>query len=175
MRPPRRRLLLTQETRLSRTLANGNSWVTGFTLLRNSDAQNRALGAVAAPADIIGVTNVTKSASVFAEGTARLLPAFALTLGARVTIARTDGEPSFKPRVNDYVEGRSTGASTRPSPSRGSWRRRCPPSAVRRPAIAPAAWPSRAGSAGSPTSSPTRSRSANWASAGCAAARPGCR
>ena len=100
--------LLTQETRLSRSLANGNSWVTGFTLLRNSDAENRSLGAVAAQADIIGVTNVTKSASAFAEGTARLLRGFSLTLGARLTIARTDGEPSFKPRVSDYVEGRST-------------------------------------------------------------------
>ena len=100
--------LWTQETRLSRSLANGNSWVTGFTLLRNSDAENRAFGAVATPADIIGVTNVTKSASLFAEGTAQLLRGFSLTLGARLTIARADGEPSFKPRVSNYVQGRST-------------------------------------------------------------------
>jgi outer membrane receptor protein involved in Fe transport len=102
------KVLLTQETRLSRPLANGAGWVVGFTLLRNTDAENRTLGAVAAPADIIGVTNVTTSGSLFAEGTARVLPSFSVTLGARLTIARIDGEPSFRPRASDYVEGRST-------------------------------------------------------------------
>lgn len=102
------KLLLSEETRLSRTSTGGSGWVVGFTLLRNRDAQNRALGPVAAPADIIGVTNVTKSASVFAEGTLAVFPAFLVTAGARLTIARTDGEPSFRPRVSDYVEGRST-------------------------------------------------------------------
>jgi outer membrane receptor protein involved in Fe transport len=102
------KLLLSEETRLSRTLADGQGWVLGFTLLRNRDAQNRALGPVAAPADIIGVTNVTKSASLFGEGTLALFPSFLVTAGARLTVARTDGEPSFRSRVNDYVEGRST-------------------------------------------------------------------
>ncbi len=102
------KLLLSQETRLSRTLPGGGGWVVGFTLLRNRDAENRALGPVAAPADIIGVTNVTKSASAFAEGTLAVFPSFLVTAGARLTVARTDGEPSFRPRVSDYVNGRST-------------------------------------------------------------------
>jgi outer membrane receptor protein involved in Fe transport len=102
------KLLLSEETRLSRTLADGRGWVVGFTLLRNRDAENRALGPVAAPADIIGVTNITKSASVFAEGTVALFPSFLVTGGARLTVARTDGEPSFRPLAGADVEGRST-------------------------------------------------------------------
>jgi outer membrane receptor protein involved in Fe transport len=100
--------LITAEARLSRSLAGGRSWIVGISALAARDAQNRAFGTVAMPADIIGVTNVTRSASVFAEVTEPLWPAFLLTLGGRVTVARTDGEPSFRPRVADFVQGRST-------------------------------------------------------------------
>ena len=100
--------LLTGEMRLSRSLASGRSWVIGLTLVDARDAENRALGPVAMPADIIGVTNVTRSASVFGEATEALWPSFAVTLGGRLTVARTDGEPSFRPRVTDFVQGRST-------------------------------------------------------------------
>ncbi len=102
------KLLLTHEMRLSRSSANGTSWVAGFNVLSNRDSQNRAAGALKNPTDIIGVTNVTRSASVFAEGTVALLPNFAATLGLRGTLARTDGEPSFRPRAQDFLRGRST-------------------------------------------------------------------
>ncbi|WP_242097203.1 TonB-dependent receptor [Sphingomonas sp. CROZ-RG-20F-R02-07] len=102
------KLLIATEARLSRSLPSGNSWVVGFTLLRDRDAQSRALGPVNNPPDIIGVTNVTRSASVFAEATAAATRNLALTVGARFTLARTDGEPSFRPRIPDFVEGRST-------------------------------------------------------------------
>ncbi|KQS01557.1 TonB-dependent receptor [Sphingomonas sp. Leaf357] len=102
------KLLLTHEMRLSHSAANGTSWVAGFTLLRNRDSQNRSAGPVNNPNDIIGVTNVTQSASVFAEGTVAVFPNFSATLGLRGTLARTDGEPSFRPRGGEYVRGRST-------------------------------------------------------------------
>jgi outer membrane receptor protein involved in Fe transport len=102
------KLLLTHEMRLSRSLGNGTSWVAGFTLLSNRDAQNRSAGLLGMPMDIIGVTNVTRSASVFAEGTVSVLPDLSATIGVRGTLARTDGEPSFRPRAEDFVRGRST-------------------------------------------------------------------
>ncbi len=102
------KLLLTHEMRVSRSLANGTSWVAGFTLLKNRESQNRSAGLLGMPMEIIGVTNVTRSASVFAEGTVTVLPDLSATLGVRGTLARTDGEPSFRPRTEDFVRGRST-------------------------------------------------------------------
>ncbi|GAA0308076.1 hypothetical protein GCM10009087_17630 [Sphingomonas oligophenolica] len=101
-------LLLTHETRLSRSTPGGISWVAGFALLYDQDAQTRSLGPPGNPADIIGVTNVTKSLSAFAEATVPVSPSLSLTFGARVTTARTDGEPSTQPRAEDFVRGRST-------------------------------------------------------------------
>ena len=99
--------LLTQETRLSRSLSSG-SWVAGFTLLRNRDILSRSLGAVGRETTIIGVTNVTDAASLFGEGTLALTRNLSVTVGARGTAARIDGEPSSKPRANNFVRGRST-------------------------------------------------------------------
>ena len=101
-------LLLTHETRLSRSVQDGISWVAGIALLYDRDAQSRTLGPPGDPTDIIGVTNVTKSISAFTEATFPLSPAFSITIGGRVTTARTDGEPSTQPRAEDFVRGKST-------------------------------------------------------------------
>lgn len=101
-------LLLTHETRLARTISGGISWVAGIALLYDRDAQTRSFGSPGDPADIIGVTNITKSISAFAEGTFPLSPSFSITIGGRATTARTDGEPSSQPRAEDFVRGRST-------------------------------------------------------------------
>ena len=100
--------LLTHETRLSRTLSNGGSWVTGFTLLEDRDKLSRSLGSPDNGVSIIGVTNLTRSASVFGELTVPLSPRFHATFGARLTIARTDGEPSTNPRDDRFVKGSSS-------------------------------------------------------------------
>ncbi|MEO5867309.1 MAG: TonB-dependent receptor, partial [Sphingomonas sp.] len=97
------RLLLTQEARLSRSLPGGNRWVVGLTLLSNRDTQSRETGPIDNPIEIIGVTNVTRSASLFGEGTLALSSAFSATLGARLTYARTDGEPSTQPINNAFI------------------------------------------------------------------------
>jgi outer membrane receptor protein involved in Fe transport len=101
-------LLLTHETRLARTISGGISWVAGIALLYDRDAQTRSIGSPGHPVDIIGVTNITKSISAFAEGTFPLSPRFSITVGGRATTARTDGEPSSRPRAEDFVRGRST-------------------------------------------------------------------
>lgn len=103
-----RKLLVTQEARLSRSVANGNSWVIGFTLVSDRDILSRSVGTPGAEASIIGVTNVTKAASLFGEGTVAILPNLSATVGARLTAARVDGEPSNRPRSENFVRGRST-------------------------------------------------------------------
>jgi hypothetical protein len=98
--------LLSQEARLSRSLPNGNSWVAGFTLARDQDILSRAAGSPGNPLEIIGVTNVTKAASLFGEATLALLPGLSVTAGGRATAARTDGDPSATPRSANFVKGR---------------------------------------------------------------------
>jgi iron complex outermembrane receptor protein len=101
-------LLVSEEARLSRSLPNGSSWLAGFTIVYDRNEESRALGMVDTPADIIGVTNVTKTASAFGEVTLPLTRRLSVTIGGRATRARTDGEPSINSRVNDFVRGRST-------------------------------------------------------------------
>ncbi len=100
--------LLTHETRLSRSNSDGLSWVIGAALLYDRDRQSRTLGPVVKPIELIGVTNVTKSASVFGEATLPVTSRLSLTLGGRLTTARTDGEPSATPRGAPVVRGRSS-------------------------------------------------------------------
>ena len=101
-------LLITQEMRLSRSATDHLSWVAGVAFLYDRDAQARSFGVPGDPVDIIGVTNITKSLSAFAEATLPLSHRFSVTLGGRATTARTDGEPSVTPRADDFVHGRST-------------------------------------------------------------------
>ncbi|WP_367185879.1 TonB-dependent receptor [Sphingomonas bacterium] len=104
----RSKRLLSQEARLSRSMSGGNSWVFGFTLISDRDILTRSLGSPGNDLDIIGVTNVTKAASAFGEATVGLSPRLSITGGARVTLARTDGDPSSAPRSTNFVKGRST-------------------------------------------------------------------
>lgn len=101
-------LLVTQETRLSRSLANGSSWVVGFALLRDRNEQSRELGTPGDPSEIIGVTNISRSASVFGEGTLALTRRLSATLGVRGTIARAEADPSVKPRGGGFFTGQKT-------------------------------------------------------------------
>ena len=102
------KLLSSQEARLSRSLTNGNSWVVGLTLLRDRDALERTRIATSGAVASVEVTNLTRTASVFGETTRVVLPHLGLTVGARLTGARTDGDPSFNARNTNYVKGRST-------------------------------------------------------------------
>ncbi|WP_082441978.1 TonB-dependent receptor domain-containing protein [Sphingomonas sp. Leaf33] len=100
--------LLTHETRLSRALPGGSSWVVGVTLVNDRDELARSVAVPGALRDIIGVTNVTRSASLFGESTLSLSRSLAVTVGARGTSARTDGSPSVTPLSGSFVRGRST-------------------------------------------------------------------
>ncbi len=101
-------LLLTHETRLSRSRAGGRSWIVGIALLRDRNTQDRTLGPPGNPTEIIGVTNVSTSISLFGEATEPLTGKLSATLGLRGTQARVDGSPSVTPRAGDVVRGRQT-------------------------------------------------------------------
>ena len=111
--------LFTHESRLSRRLAGGGSWVIGLNLVSDQSVMARALIVKQGVRPVIGVTNLTRSGAIFGEATRPLSDRLSLTLGGRVTAARVDGEPSIRPRSANYVRGRST---TRVDPTFGfSW------------------------------------------------------
>jgi len=85
--------LFSAEARLWRSLPSGITWLVGVSGILNHDAENRSLGPIDAPRDLIGVDNRTKDAALFGEGTAPLPFKFTVTLGGRLTYARTDGRP----------------------------------------------------------------------------------
>ncbi|WP_332837897.1 TonB-dependent receptor [Sphingomonas sp. MA1305] len=100
--------LLSQEARLSRALPDGRQWLVGYTLISDKSILSRSVEAQGREADIVGVSNVTRQASVFGEATLPVTPALALTTGLRWTAARVDGEPSSTPRGGSFIRGRST-------------------------------------------------------------------
>ncbi|MCP3733569.1 TonB-dependent receptor [Sphingomonas sp. RP10(2022)] len=102
------KLLLSQELRLSRSLADGRSWLAGFSLVSDRSILTRSLRSGGEAIDIVGVSNVTRAASGFAEATAALAPDLSVTLGGRYTSARVDGEPSSTRRPVAFIKGRST-------------------------------------------------------------------
>ena len=101
-------LLFAQEVRLLREWQNGGSWVVGASFLRARDAQERALGVPDAPVELDEVTNITYAYSAFAQATLPLGKRLQVTLGARVTHARTDGEPATARGVAPVVRGVAT-------------------------------------------------------------------
>ncbi len=102
------KLLLSQEVRLSRSMAGGSSWLAGVTLVSDRSILSRAIGATGSEMDIVGVSNVTRAASGFGEATIALRPDLSVTVGGRYTSARVDGEPSSTRRPGAFIKGRST-------------------------------------------------------------------
>ncbi|HEY1125139.1 MAG TPA: TonB-dependent receptor [Sphingobium sp.] len=96
---------LSHETRFSRTIPGGISWIGGVALLYDRDEQARVIGPPANPFEIIGVNNVTHSASAFGEMTVPFTPNFAVTFGARATLAQSQGEPTKTPTVEPAERG----------------------------------------------------------------------
>ncbi|WP_428968394.1 TonB-dependent receptor [Sphingomonas sp. Xoc002] len=108
--------LFSHESRVSRRLAGGGSWVVGVNLVSDQSVMGRSLTIRQGLRPVIGVTNVTRSGAVFGEATHPVTGRLSLTLGGRVTAARVDGEPSITPRSKNFVRGRST---TRVDPTFG--------------------------------------------------------
>jgi len=96
--------VLTGETRLSRNVPKGLSWVVGLNLQQITDGQSRAFGSPDGTPALDEVTNQTRSASVFVQGRAPLGPRMEATLGLRYTVARTDSEPA-RGAIVSFVRG----------------------------------------------------------------------
>jgi iron complex outermembrane recepter protein len=101
------KLLLSHESRLSRSLSSGSSWLIGVSFISDKSILSRSLEYVGREADIIGVSNVTRQASIFGETTVALTPRVSFTAGLRGTAARVDGQPSATPR-GGFIRGNST-------------------------------------------------------------------
>ncbi|MBL7599059.1 TonB-dependent receptor, partial [Escherichia coli] len=79
-----------------------------FTLVSDRDILSRAIETSVTDRSLIGVTNVSRAASVFGEASFAVFDDISLTLGARATMGRNDGEPSSTPRGGSFTRGRST-------------------------------------------------------------------
>lgn len=100
--------LFVQEARLSRAVPGHIGWLVGLAFLHDRDIQARAFGPPDQPLDIIGVTNMTDSLSAFGEASWPVSSRLTITAGTRLTTARTDGEPSVRPRNNSFIKGHAT-------------------------------------------------------------------
>jgi outer membrane receptor protein involved in Fe transport len=85
--------LLTHETRLSRTRADGSGWLAGLSFISDIGRIHRSIGDPAAPAMIAGVRNEITESALFGEATLNVLPRLAATVGGRITYAHLSGEP----------------------------------------------------------------------------------
>lgn len=111
-----RTLLVSNETRLWRSMRAGLGWVIGGSLLHNRATQTRALGPVDAPLPVTGVTNRIDEVTVFGEASYQPLSALTVTAGGRFTRSRLwgDGEnapPSFSQAI-DRLRARITADRT---------------------------------------------------------------
>ena len=93
-------VLISHETRLSRSFGDGVGWVAGVGVIYDRDRTDRALGA----ADITGVINRTFEIAAFGEATVPLGARLNLTGGARLGYSHAEGgpiaprgEPQFEP------------------------------------------------------------------------------
>lgn len=94
------------EARLSRTSARGVSWVTGVNVERIEDSQSRAFGSPDGALALDEVSNLTRSASLFAQVRWPLAERLDATAGLRYTIARTDSVPA-RGRIVSPIKGRT--------------------------------------------------------------------
>lgn len=92
------------EARLARTSARGLSWVVGVNLERIEDSQSRAFGSPDGAVGLDEVSNLTRSASLFAQVRWPLAERLDATAGLRYTIARTDSEPA-RGRIRAPIKG----------------------------------------------------------------------
>lgn len=108
--------LFSTEARIWRSLPSGLTWFVGASALVNHNAENRSLGPLSDPRDLVGVDNRTKDVALFGETTIPLPLHFSATIGGRLTYARTDGQPLDVVNNAGYFPGKG---STRFDPSFG--------------------------------------------------------
>ncbi len=97
--------LLTHETRLSRNIAGGSSWVAGISLLRSVDRIERTIGPDGAPVPLAALRDERAEYAVFGEATQPFARNWSVTVGGRLEHSKSAGEliggtgPDFEPRT----------------------------------------------------------------------------
>jgi iron complex outermembrane recepter protein len=97
--------LLTHETRLSRNMAGGGSWVAGISLLRSTDRIERTIGPGGAPNPLATLRDERTEYAVFGETTQPVASNWSATVGVRVERSKSAGEliggtgPDFEPKA----------------------------------------------------------------------------
>lgn len=100
--------LTTLEGHVARSLANGGGWLLGLSGVWDRTSAGRTYGSLSAPRDLIGVSNRTREEAAYGEWTIAVAGRTAITVGARFTSARMDGEPSRNPSNRDFIRGQTT-------------------------------------------------------------------
>ncbi|MES3107772.1 TonB-dependent receptor [Sphingomonas aurantiaca] len=83
--------LIANETRAWRPMRHGFGWVVGGSFTHNRTRLSRSLGPIDSPAPVTGVTNSIDEATLYGEGSVRLVRGLTATAGARVTRASLAG------------------------------------------------------------------------------------
>lgn len=82
---------LSNETRVWRPMANGYSWLVGFSSIAHRYEVKRDLTAVGLTIDLSGVENRVRETTVYGEVGAELAPAIEASIGARYTVTKLSG------------------------------------------------------------------------------------
>jgi outer membrane receptor protein involved in Fe transport len=85
-------LLVSNETRLSRSGANGGGWVIGVQLLHSSSRIRRTLGAVGSEPGIAGTFNTVDEGSAYGEATLGITDHLSGTAGGRIAFDHLVGQ-----------------------------------------------------------------------------------
>ena len=85
-------LLASNETRLTRTRANGTGWLIGTSIVSDGERLTRSLGPPGATTQITGVRNAITDIALYGEWTVALAGRLQVTGGGRLAYARLAGE-----------------------------------------------------------------------------------
>ncbi|MFS0773436.1 TonB-dependent receptor [Sphingomonas sp. 1P08PE] len=85
------------ETRIWSSAADGSGWLAGFSYIHNRTRLTRLRGTPGALQPTTGVVNAIREATLYGEGSVRLLPGLLTTAGLRVTRSVLGGEGEDAP------------------------------------------------------------------------------
>ncbi|MDB5697346.1 MAG: TonB-dependent receptor [Alphaproteobacteria bacterium] len=85
--------LISNETRISQSRADGGGWLAGWSLLHNVNSLSRSLGPPGTSNAIAGVHNDTTEGALFGQYSLALSPNLTATFGGRLTYSRAVGRP----------------------------------------------------------------------------------
>jgi outer membrane receptor protein involved in Fe transport len=89
--------LISNETRIAQSDSRGEGWILGWSVLSDTNHITRRLGPPTAALPLPGVRNETHEAALFGQYSISMTPRLVVTLGGRLTVAESIGEPLDSP------------------------------------------------------------------------------